>query len=290
MLDDIFVAIIDVFNTTIAELFPQHNAIFVVIACFLFLSYIGKRTTLYQKILLKNYAKLQATFFPADKLPEGLHINGLTDSHRRNLNKYIKKKDTLRLAMFFATHQPSLYDVNSISKNAEDRPELFNALNDSDIHSIQEYNKISRKLINKKFMSKFGNLLFMENFIMYNHLCRAKPAVFHIPVNSDLRYMFETFVKTGLASQGLSVSLEDRLHILNLKELQAIADAIKINQSFTNIQYAAATLAKSPLTVVRLAEKYASDDLFLLKQENWDLTAIKKEWSAYNAYAKLLCA
>ncbi len=284
-----FTVMIEFLETTITELLTQHSAIFVVIASFIFLSFIGKRVSTYQQ-LLEKHVEMQATFFPIDKLSQGLHIDGLTATQRQNLNKLIKKKDKFRLAMFFATHQPTVQEIESISKNTQSRPELFNFLDGNDIYLIQEHSKMNQKLIDEKFISKFGNLLFMENFIMYSHLCRTNPAVFHIPENNKLRYMFETFVKTGLANQGVSITLEDRLHILSLKELQAIANEISINKVFSTVHEAAATLATSPQTVVRLANKYASNDLFLLKQENWDVTAVKKEWSAYNAYAKLLCA
>jgi len=245
--------------------------------------------------------------------PCGLHIDGLTTSHRLELKELIKKKDKLRLAIFFAANQPIFQEVESLleriqgqqaleynklaniisdSKNTlnNNQPEKCSSLTQSDIHSILAHNKSNRKFINKDFILKFGNLFFMENFIMYNHLCRINPAIFHIPLNSELRRMFETFVKTGLAIQGYSVALEDRLHILNLKQLQAIANEININKTFSTVHEAAVTLAKAPMSVVRLASKYPSDELFLLKQENWDMDAVEQEWSAYSAYAKLVCA
>ncbi|NOX43470.1 MAG: hypothetical protein GXP19_07030 [Gammaproteobacteria bacterium] len=319
MLNSDFTEIINLLKILIAELYPQHGPILEVVAVLIFLWLLGKLLPNTPEHMSSESVSPIATDFSPELLPElpecpqGLNIDRLAASQQQELKKFIEKKDKLRLAIFFAVHQPTILEIKSLFESVRgqqplEHDNIINFIADSkhilndlqseklrlltknDIYSIQVHNKKNRKLIDKDFIVKFGNLLFMENFIMYNHLCRTNPAIFHIPRDSELRRMFETFVKTGLAIQGLSIPMEIRLHILDLKQLQTIANELKIIKTLNTVHEAALTLANDPLTVVRLASKYASNDLFLLKQENWDTHAVEQEWSAYNAYAKLLCA
>jgi len=309
--------IVELLQTMAVEFLAQHSAILEVIASIVILWSLGKLLGSRKQRLAANQTtpSTSATQEESDTFPlsQSLHVDGLSASLLQELNILIKRKDMLRLAIFFAIHQPSIREIEFLFKSIQGKQsaehdhimlnflvatknisidlqsETLRKLTQNDITSILTHYQKKQKLIDKNFITKFGNLLFMENFFMYKHLCRTSPAIFNIPDSSELRRMFESFVKTGLAVQGLSITLENRLHLLDLKKLQAMANDLNLNIIFNTVNEATTTLANDPMTVGYLADKYPDNDLFLLKQENWDCHAVEQEWSAYNAYAKLLC-
>jgi len=223
------------------------------------------------------------------------------------------RKDELRLALLCAVYQPTIDQLSVLTQQLRQSPNTQNkgktanhqpprskdnfpvrltteSFNQQDLQFIREHEEKTHKLINKDFIEKFGDTLFMENFIMYEHLCRIGSKVFHIPPKNELRKLFEMFAKTGIALRGKAIPIGERLRILNQAELESIADDLTLNRTFNTVDQAISILAKLPQTPVHLGRWYHSENLFLLQQEKWDITAIEKEWSVYNTYAKLLCS
>jgi len=251
----------------------------------------------------------------------GLHVGGLDEKTTKELLILTSKKDELKIAIFLAIHRPIFYEIEDlidrlreqftflVGVNIEEASEFdkisatnslqipqhpqafrFSKVNRSEMRLLYEFNPDTVPLIDKAFIEKFGGLLFMENFIMYDHLCLQQPAIFHIPKGNELRRLFDTFVKTGLAQQGKDIPLEDRLHILNLDQLQDFAREVKLDKELKSKKEAAAALSAVPSTSVLLATLYPTTELFLLKNEERDVRRIEKEWGVLNIYARLLCA
>ena len=251
----------------------------------------------------------------------GLHVGGLDERLTKELSSIIDKKDELKVAIFLAIHRPIFYEIEDfidklreqftylVGANVEEASEFdkisaanslqipqhpqsfrFNKINRSELRLLYECDPDIPPMIDKTFIETFGGLLFMENFIMYDHLCLQQPAIFHIPKDNELRRLFETFVKTGLALQGKDIPLEERLHVLNLDQLQDLAKEVKLEREFKNKNEAAAALAAVPSASVLLATLYPTAELFLLKDEERDVRRIEKEWGVLSLYARLLCA
>jgi len=251
----------------------------------------------------------------------GLHVGGLDERLTKELSSIIDKKDELKVAIFLAIHRPIFYEIEDfidklreqftylVGANVEEASEFdkisaanslqipqhpqsfrFNKINRSELRLLYECDPDIPPVIDKTFIETFGGLLFMENFIMYDHLCLQQPAIFHIPKDNELRRLFETFVKTGLALQGKDIPLEERLHVLNLDQLQDLAKEVKLEREFKNKNEAAAALAAVPSASVLLATLYPTAELFLLKDEERDVRRIEKEWGVLSLYARLLCA
>lgn len=246
-------------------------------------------------------------------LLRGLHVTGLSHPLLNEFNVLADKKDTLKLAMYLAIYQPSIQEVDEFVQNAdeltnnskldaakgggiwelahfESNSNRFRILDQDDLQSICHHQKKIHKLINKEFIRKFGNLLFMENFIMYSHLCRNSTSVFNIPHDNKLRRMFDTFVATGLATHGRFIPIVNRLEFLDLSEMQNLSDELDLGTTFESREEAVSKLADISKVSVRLARKVPIDNMYFLKKEHWDIKSIEEEWSAYNACAKLLCA
>jgi len=249
-------------------------------------------------------------------LQQGFHIIGLNPTNLEELRVLINKNDKLELAVFFARYQPSIKEIDeaidSIRTQLSDmwdqmvtlevkseklagylrsknhKSKNLNCLNESDFRHLIEYEQTAQKIIDKDFIAKFGDFLFMENYIMYEHLCQTETAVFYIPPKNDLRHMFDVFVSSGVASNGLSIPLQDRLQILNLDELQAFAAERNIDISIDSFKDITAALLKNEDTEYEFEIKYHRKDIFRLHKEIWNSKAIEKEWDTYNVYAKLL--
>ncbi|KPJ88094.1 MAG: hypothetical protein AMJ53_17270 [Gammaproteobacteria bacterium SG8_11] len=251
----------------------------------------------------------------------GLHVGGLDERLSNELSGLMNKKDELKTAIFLAIHRPIFYEIEDfidklreqftflVGVNADEASEFdkisaanslqipqhpqtfrFNKLNRSELRMLYEYDPDTLPVIDKELIDKFGGLLFLENFIMYDHLCLEKPAIFHIPKDNELRRLFETFTKNGLALQGKDISLRDRLYVLNLEQLQDLAKEVKITREFKNKAEATAALAEIPSSSVLLSTIYPASELFLLVDEPRDVKKIEREWGVLSLYAKLLCA
>jgi hypothetical protein len=250
----------------------------------------------------------------------GLHVGGLDEKLTKELSALIDKKNELKTAIFIAIHRPIFYEIEDfidklreqftflVGANVEEASEFdkisasnslqipqhpqkfrFNKINRSELRLLYEFNPDTMPLIDKALIEKFGGLLFMENFIMYDHLCLQQPAIFHIPKENELRRLFDTFVKTGLALQGREIPLQERLHVLNLEQLQDLAREVKLGRDVKSKGEAITALAAVPSASVLLATIYPTTELFLLKNEERDVRSIEKEWGVLSLYARLLC-
>lgn len=251
----------------------------------------------------------------------GLHVGGLDEKFSEELLALINKKNELKTAIFLAIHRPIFYELEDlidklrdqyaflVGVNADEASEFdkisaanslqiphhpqafrFHKLNRSELRMLYEYDCDMPPVIDKGLIEKFGGLLFLENFIMYDHLCLEVPAVFHIPKDNELRRLFETFTKTGLALQGNDISLQDRLHVLNLEQLQAMAKEVNLERECQSKADAAEALAELPDTAALLTSKYPLEELYLLVDEPRDVQKVEREWAVLSLYAKLLCS
>jgi len=282
----------------------QHSALIVAGLSYLLLMMISRVVS---RVAINTNDKNLSPHFPL----KTNHASNLPDTSplpAEQIKALSDKKDELGLALLCAVYQPTIDQLSALSR-ASPNPPLINyetqpnnalahyaiptahtsLMNSQDLQSIRAHEKKTHKLINKDFIKRFGDLFFMENFIMYEHLCRVGNKVFYIPPNNELRKLFEMFSTTGVALRGKSIPIGERLRILDQTELQTIANNLRLDRTFNTLDQAISILAKQPQTPVHLAQRYHSEDLFLLKQENWDITAIEEEWCAYNVYAKILC-
>jgi len=269
----------------------------------------AKTTT--KRSFLSSNKKKNSTY-----LQQGFHITGLSSNHLEELRVLINKNDTLELAVFFARYQPSIKEIDEAIESIQSqlsemwdqlvstevksdklagylrsknhKSKNLNCLNESDFRSLIEHEQKTDKIIDKNFINRFGDYLFMENFIMYEHLSQSGAAVFHIPPGNDLRHMFDIFVASGVASNGLSITLQERLKILNLNELQSFAAELNIELSIDSFKEITVALLKHEDTEYQFEIKYHRTDIFRLNKEEWNSKAIEEEWDTYNVYAKLL--
>ncbi len=251
----------------------------------------------------------------------GLHVGGLDERLTNELSALISKKDELKTAIFLAIHRPIFYEIEDfidkmreqytflVGVNADEASEFdkisaanslqipqhpqtyrFNKLNRSELRMLYEFDPDTPHIIDRDLIEKFGGLLFLENFIMYDHLCLEVPAIFHIPKDNELRRLFETFTKTGLALYGKDIPLQDRLYVLNMEQLQDLAKEVNIEREFKTKAEATAALAEIPSSSVLLSTIYPASELFLLIDEPRDVKKVEREWGVLSLYAKLLCA
>lgn len=253
------------------------------------------------------------------ELTQGLHVGGLNKFQLEDLKKFLRKNDELELSLFLALFRPVFFEFEDLIANLRqqfafllgtspdeasefdkisaakslqlpDHPEAkrFRSLSAQELRLLVEREATVDGVINEAFIDKFGGLLFMENFIMYDHLCREEPAIFHIPESSELRHLYETFVSKGVGLKGRDIPLEHRLHILKLGQLQDIAREAKLDQQFETKEEAVEALKNIPSAAVLLATIYPTTELYLLLPEPRDVKAVEQEWSVLNIYAKLL--
>ncbi len=255
------------------------------------------------------------------EIVHGLHVGGLDEARSNELLSLMNRKDELKTAIFLAVHRPIFYEIEDfidklrdqfiflVGVNHDEASEFdkisaanslqipqhpqtfrFNRLNRSELRMLYEYDPDTAPVIDKALIDKFGGLLFLENFIMYDHLCLEVPAIFHIPKGNELRRLFETFKRTGLALQGKDIPLQDRLYVLNLEQLRELAHELKLQRDFKTKAEATEELAKIPSASVLLATIYPTEELFLLVDEPREVKKVEKEWAVLSLYAKLLCA
>lgn len=254
------------------------------------------------------------------EISPGFHVGGLDDSLVKELVGLINKKDELKVTIFLAIHRPIFYEIEDfidklreqftflLGVNVEEasefdkisaanslqipnHPEAYRAkqLNRTELRLLYEFDPDTPHVIDKELIEKFGGLLFLENFIMYDHLCLEDPAIFHIPKDNELRRLFEVFVRTGLALQGKDIPLEARLCIMNLEQLQDLAREVKLPTEYKTKADAVKALSDVPSSSVLLATIYPAAELFLLQDIERDVKKIEKEWAVLSLYAKMLC-
>lgn len=243
--------------------------------------------------------------------PQGptLVIAKLKSQQLSELKRLVTRKDQLQLAIFFASHHCDLEDVAKIQESLhgpttqflgylDQLPETsLNNLRQSPAYeSLTENQKMAigklaeqqPRLLDQNFIRRFGGIVFMENFIMYQHLCHTDPAVFYIPKGNELRFMFDTFAKTGLAIVGQAIPFADRLRSLSWSELQMLAGKVGISRFIQDKNEAITVLSEKPETESAMAGNHPVTDFYQLLGESWDITQVEMEWRAYEAFAEVL--
>jgi hypothetical protein len=255
------------------------------------------------------------------ELQLGLNVGGLNEETLEELKKDIGKRDELTVSLFLATHRPIFFEIedlieklreqyvfligsapdeasefdkisaaNSVQIPSHPQAFRFHRLSKNELRLLYDYDPDKPYIITEELIEKFGGFLFMENLIMYDHLCREQPAIFHIPEGSEIQRLFQTFEKSGIAVHGKKIELKDRLHVLNLQQLQDMAKEVKLERAFNDKNEAVQALSAVPSASVLLATIYPTSELYLLHSENLDVKAVEKEWMILNIYAKLLTA
>lgn len=293
-----------------------------VIVTMIMLWLLGKMLTRAETRLSKVqtiHNRMQALKKTSLELFPGLHVGGLSKHQVDDLKKFLRKNDELELSLFLALYRPVFFEFEDLITNLRqqfsfllgapadeasefdkisaanslqlpDHPEAhrFKVLSSQELRLIVEKEMSVNGVIDEAFVDKFGGLLFMENFIMYDHLCREEPAIFHIPESSELKHLYDTFVTNGVASRGRDIGLELRLHILSLEQLKTIAKEAKINKPIQTKLEGIQALKDVPSAAVLLATIYPTNELYLLHSEERDVKAVEQEWAVLNIYAKLL--
>lgn len=250
----------------------------------------------------------------------GLNVGGLDVHLLAELQQLVAKKDEIMVALFLAVHRPLFFEIEDLIEKLKEQfvfllggsiddtsefdkisaanslqipnhPQAyrFKQLNKTELRMLYEADHNKAYVIDKELIDTFGGVLFMENFIMYDHLCREQPAIFHIPEDNELRRLFNTFVRNGIAVQGKEIPLQDRLHVLDLAQLQQMAKEVKLDKEFNSKSEAVNALSHVPSASVVLATIHPTNELFLLTKKLDDVKTIEKEWLVLNAYAKLIC-
>lgn len=258
-------------------------------------------------LLLQQSVKQQNATQSRQNTADTLSLLGLNQQQVEHVRHLAAKKNMLQLSVFLAKHQISIPEIKQLLPEIEpiidepwlqqdpdqelprQNPDILRHLNQQELRSIYEVENNPHRLIDAEFITNFGNLLFMENFIIFKHLIKTGSNVFYIPKNDKLRFLFNAFVKSGIAIQGKAIPIEQRLNILNLQELQTMAQELNMSIQFESMDQAIQALANNPMVTVRLAAKFSTDDLFMLEKKQWDTIKVEHEWAAYNAYAKLIC-
>ena len=93
----------------------------------------------------------------------------------------------------------------------------------------------------------------------------------------------------GISFAGKEIPLKDRLHVLDLVQLQQMAKEVKLDKEFNSKSEAVNALSHVPSASVVLATIHPTNELFLLTKKLDDVKTIEKEWLVLNAYAKLIC-
>jgi hypothetical protein len=275
------------------------------------------------KILTRSYRQIHrqtAIENRGTKIIDGFHITGLSDSNVEKLMTLIKSKQESDVTTFIAKYRPIFSEMEDYLAKLRQEYELstprglefateadksaaiskldfigqpkhmkFNALSQSDLRLLIEYNGKKRRLITREFIEKFGGEKFMHNLKVYSMHCGDIPVTMHVRKDAEHRQTLESLVESGLALQGRKIHLRDRLNVLQFGQLKEMAKELKIEKIFKSREEAASILAEIPGSAVLLAMIYSVDDIFLIKPENINASAVESEWAVMQAYARLVC-
>lgn len=250
----------------------------------------------------------------------GLHVVGLSEDSIREMNALIDAKEVEKLSVFLALKKPSLIEldeyidslrhqfhqqlkksvkhateiekISAVSQlNLSREPSAFSVakLNKTELRELLEYDSQRRRMINHEFISRFGEVNFIENFNIYVELVKGVPVTLLVGKDDKYRKHMEVFANTGVALQGRKIPLQDRLSVLKLNQLQEMAKELKLEQIFKDHTEATKNLAEIPGSAILLAMLVNIDDIFMLKPQAIDVETIQREWAMICAYAKLLC-
>jgi len=275
------------------------------------------------KILTRSYRRfqrLQEKRVTGTKVIDHFHINGIDNIKIEKLVELIRRKDEDHIASFMAKERPKFEEIEEYLKRLReefhnsfpagyefasdldkaqaiskmhlvDQPRLFkfNTLSQQELRSLVEYDAGGKRHLNHDFFEKFGDQDFMDNFGVFSLLSGELPTTMHIEKDHKYRTQLEALAKSSMVLRGRKIHLRDRLNVLDFKQLKEMAKELKIEQEYQSRQEAADKLAEIPGSAVLLAMIYPVDDIFLVKSDPYDTSAVQAEWNVMKTYAKLLC-
>lgn len=233
-------------------------------------------------------------------LTEGLSVTGLDERGIISLKALIRKKDTAAITTFLAFNRPGFIEIddNLLQQRRQGKNEspaaaaptlatkLLKPLTAAEQKLLVDFNPKSTRLISRDLMSRFGGHEFSLYFGHYT--ARPQSVTLHVPPFDPDRKILEDLAKSGVARKGRHIPLAGRLTVLKMSQLRQMAKDLNLDKKFTRKQDAAEVLADVPGAAVLLSMQYVIDDLFMLLPIKEDIVLIKHEWSALEAYAKML--
>jgi len=237
-------------------------------------------------------------------LTKELTVIGLDERGINSLRALMKEADTVTLATFLAFNRPRVVELDTyLQKLFEQFRDTTDAVTLDKLPPapggmrIGELSATERNLllnrdpgqarhIDRAFMARFGGHAFLPHFALYSS--RESGVTLHVPPFDADRELFETLAKSGIASRGRQIPLQQRLSVLKMQELRQMGKDLKLKQKFTRKADAIEALSQVPGAAVLLSMQYVIDDLFMLNPLDVDPNAIKQEWAWLMACAKLL--
>ena len=248
------------------------------------------------------------------------HVVGLNELGTAELKSLIEAKDIEHLAIFIALKKPSFIELDNYINGLKEQflaiikkparaasviekitaaslidisgtPEGydFGRLTKAELRALLEYDNKKRRTINQEFITRFGELQFMENFALYKELASYIPVTVLVDKDDSKRKRLDVLVKTGIALQGRKIPLQDRLGVLKLTQLREMGKELNLKQEFKRRAEATEALADIPGSAILLAMLVNIDDIFMIKPEPINTDVVDQEWTVINSYAKLLC-
>ena len=162
----------------------------------------------------------------------------------------------------------------------------FKSLNEEERLNILGYKPSSHRIISRDLLARFGGHHFAEHFSEYQR--HKKPCILCISTDDPRRPIFEKLSESGVAEQGRDISLQLRLSLLNMAQLQQMAKDLNLKLQFQSKHEAISTLANINGSRVLFSMQFVVDDLFHLMPIPENEENIQKEWGYLSAYAKLL--
>ncbi len=251
-------------------------------------------------------AKIDAKTEQAEGKPllKGLSVIGLDERGISSLRTLMKDTDSMALATFLAFNRPTVRELDSYLqhlfaqfRNAPDAVTAaslpappagmrIDALSTTERNLLLNRDPHQPRHINRALMARFGGHAFLPHFSLYNS--RDCAVTLHVPPFDAHRKLFETLAKSGIASRGRQIPLQQRLSVLKMQELRQMGKDLKLARKFTRKADATEALSQIPGAAVLLSMQYVIDDLFMLNPLDVDPHAIEQEWAWLVACAKLL--
>lgn len=240
----------------------------------------------------------------AKPLLNGLSVTGLDDRGISSLRALMKDADSVTLATFLAFNRPTVQELDAylqrlyeqfhnaadaVTANSLPPPPAgmrIDALSTTERNLLLNRDPRQPRHIDRALMARFGGHAFPTHFTLYNS--RDSGVTLHVPPFDADRKLFETLAKSGVASRGRQIPLQQRLSVLKMQELRQMGKDLKLSQKFTRKADAIEALSQKPGAAVLLSMQYVIDDLFMLNPLDVDPHAIEQEWAWLTACAKLL--
>jgi hypothetical protein len=253
------------------------------------------------------------------EVSERLHAVGLSENQVNELKAIVSDGDQTTLSKFLAFYKPGLLEIDqyiaslreryhdNLAKPAGEASEIeriaasnkllltdqpepydFKQLSKAEIRTLLEIHPKTNGILTREFFDQFGEEQFWENFETYGALYRDHPVTVFVPKKDELRPLLESLAQKGVVQQGRKIHLRDRLGVLELSQLNQMAQELKLERQFITRDEATQTLAEIPGSAILLAMVYTIDDLFLIRPDAVDVKAVRRALSVYESYAKLI--